>query len=397
VEKLTFPADFEDLQYRVRYVVAQNRMPRNRSLLKEPAESGCRRVALLLLRDTDKAAASLCDPTNPEALHDYRVSVRRLRAFLGAARRWLRGSGAGKARKRFAEIMNSTNAGRDNEVHLAWIQGRLQGRRITDPVRRGLELMRDKIVEQSEGGQKFDPAAIGDAHVVASTRLQRRLQKEIPSTALTEAEAWMTFATAIAMVISERATALYDRLNQLAETNRWEEAHHARLEVKQLRYVLEPVARRVKGGGAAVRQLQRLQQLLGETHDLQLFDSRIEQVMRTSASAWSENLCDAARHARALPMSRSADEHLGECHALAALLRAVGNEQRRLLKKLQAQWIGRENEAFFSLVDQIMANLDPSAADPPAIVSTVDVIAPYPMLVRSENDDGEIAPVTGSG
>ena len=53
-----------------------------------------------------------------EALHDFRVAVRRLRSVLRAYRRWLGRAAARKARRRFRSLAATTNDGRDAEVQL---------------------------------------------------------------------------------------------------------------------------------------------------------------------------------------------------------------------------------------------------------------------------------------
>ena len=51
-------------------------------LLDGPAAAGARVLALGRLADAEEAAARLADPADAEALHDFRVAVRRLRSTL---------------------------------------------------------------------------------------------------------------------------------------------------------------------------------------------------------------------------------------------------------------------------------------------------------------------------
>ena len=64
-------------------------MHRSAELLDQPAERAARIVALGLL---DKAAAArqrLDDPSDNDAIHDFRVAVRRLRSWVRGLEPWL--------------------------------------------------------------------------------------------------------------------------------------------------------------------------------------------------------------------------------------------------------------------------------------------------------------------
>jgi hypothetical protein len=58
------------------------------------------------------------DPLDPEALHDFRVAIRRLRSCIRAYRTELQGSVSKQMQRRLRKLTLATNAGRDAEVHL---------------------------------------------------------------------------------------------------------------------------------------------------------------------------------------------------------------------------------------------------------------------------------------
>jgi CHAD domain-containing protein len=64
-------------------------MQRQPELIDRSAEEGARVVALALLSDADEAARALERRDDEEALHDFRVGLRRLRSALRAFRPWL--------------------------------------------------------------------------------------------------------------------------------------------------------------------------------------------------------------------------------------------------------------------------------------------------------------------
>src|ERR1700693_131159 len=85
--------------------------------LREPVDRGVRLVAISLLDDAQKAADKLTglakelrdgDPAGNEALHDFRVAIRRLRSWTRAFKPWLSDDLRGKQRRRFARIAETT-------------------------------------------------------------------------------------------------------------------------------------------------------------------------------------------------------------------------------------------------------------------------------------------------
>jgi CHAD domain-containing protein len=53
------------------------------------------------------------EPSDKEALHDFRVALRRLRSLMRAYQAYLRGSQAKKLRQRLKALAGSTNLARD--------------------------------------------------------------------------------------------------------------------------------------------------------------------------------------------------------------------------------------------------------------------------------------------
>src|SRR5687768_11282549 len=94
-------------------------------LLKRSAEEGARLVALTYLEEITRAERRLADPADSEALHDFRVGLRRLRSCIRAYRGPLKGSVSKRVRRQLRDLTVETNAGRDAEVQLAWLRQRV--------------------------------------------------------------------------------------------------------------------------------------------------------------------------------------------------------------------------------------------------------------------------------
>ncbi len=103
-----------------------------RELLDRPAVLAASAVALAYLDDAVAAAKRLSDRSDAEALHDFRVTIRRLRVTLRTYPS-LQASVSRKLRRRLRRLVRATNPARDAEVQLAWFVER--ARRFT-PVER---------------------------------------------------------------------------------------------------------------------------------------------------------------------------------------------------------------------------------------------------------------------
>ena len=116
----------------------------------EPAEVGAPKIVFKLLNAASTACERLSKPDDEEALHDFRVSVRRLRTFLKSYQPYLATRPTRKAGKRLAGLMKRTNTGRDDQVHVQWLREQLARQRISKTERAGVEMMLREIEQKPE-------------------------------------------------------------------------------------------------------------------------------------------------------------------------------------------------------------------------------------------------------
>ena len=100
--------------------------PRRRSTLPDDLlfrsdEEAARRLALKAVAAARAAERRLDDRTDPEALHDFRVAIRRLRSLLRAYRPQLESSVRKKDRSRLRKLQRTTGGGREADVALEWL------------------------------------------------------------------------------------------------------------------------------------------------------------------------------------------------------------------------------------------------------------------------------------
>jgi CHAD domain-containing protein len=258
-------------------------------LLEGPPATGARVLALGRLADAEEAATRLGDPADLEALHDFRVAVRRLRSTLRPLAPALEGVLTGKQRRRLARLARRSNPTRDAEVLVAWL-GEARAR-LAAPYRGALDWLLDRVERRrAEGARDVLEVALPRFRRLAP-RLTRRLSARPPAGAAAPA----TLAALLASALRAQARLLREALGAVVGGEDAAGLHRARIEGKRLRYLLEPL-RGLPGADAteAVDALKGLQELLGRWHDL-------HQARQALAGALLEAAADRARRDRGAP------------------------------------------------------------------------------------------------
>lgn len=237
--------------------------------LDQPIERAARLVALDLLDSASKARARLDDPTDTDALHHFRVTLRRVRTWLRSLQPWLQDSTPKKALRLLGKSARLTSDSRDAEVHLAWLQD--QRSALSARQRHGWawlvqRLEQDKeqsdAVAFSKGTRAFDRAA---------AKLARRLPYYRAHVDPQGADAPRSFGIVLAELIRDQGVVLVERLQKITSFEDAKAIHSARIAGKRLRYIVEPIAEQVDAGGELVAKLGELQDALGGCHDAHVF------------------------------------------------------------------------------------------------------------------------------
>lgn len=299
------------------------------ALLTEPTPRAARAVALAMLDAVDAARLRLDDQRDREALHDFRVALRRLRSWLRAYRNELRDSVAPKVMNRLGAIARVTTDSRDIEVHLEWLTGQ---RRTMQPVARAGAAWLSRILtaEKIRADAAFRVAVAGD-YAEASARLRKKLSRyPVAVWDVSPADRWATTAGAR---VQDTFLVLRDRLATVGDVDDDKAGHQARIAAKRLRYLLEPLDGAVDGIGDAVESLKRVQDVLGSMHDAHVFARTIQ------------------RHARAKPSARSrvrlAERHR---HGLRVLSTRLSRRRQAAWRAFADDWMARDFPRLSNLV-----------------------------------------------
>ncbi len=301
------------------------------------AAEGARRLALGHLDDASAARDRLTSSADPEALHDYRVALRRLRSCLRAYRRQVRSSLSRETRRRLRRLARGTNRSRDLEVHLAWLAD--QHAAADDGTRPGITWMLERL--SAAKGEADETMMERDARLFpkVEVRLRSRLTRFRARIDLSADPGRRSMAAATARQIRRTSRRLEERLARIRGYSDSEAIHRARISAKHLRYLLEPFATVLPDGETAVERLKALQDNFGDVHDAQVF---------------KRELAVAVPEARRAPAPGPG--FVPGLLRLSATLEARG---RRAFEEAASAWLGEGAAPFFRLT----AALADAAAD----------------------------------
>src|SRR5688572_16607563 len=129
-------------------------------LLRRPPTEAARRIVLDLLEQASAAARRLDEDAHEEALHDFRVALRRLRSAVSSWRGELADALGRKHRRALRELQRATSPGRDAEVGLAWLAK--QRETMDPPHLAGLAWMTERLETRLEDSMRSARTRVGE-------------------------------------------------------------------------------------------------------------------------------------------------------------------------------------------------------------------------------------------
>ncbi len=314
-------------------------------LLDRSADEASRLLALTYLDEVAQAEGRLPDPLDTEALHDFRVALRRLRSCTRAYRAELKGSVSKRMRRRLRKLTLATNAGRDSEVHLSWLRN--QADRLGPEDTQGLAW----LIGRLEGGkyETVDTATadVGRRFMKVAARLRPRLGVVCIEVRRARERERPSFRQVTGELIRRHAAELGANLKAVRTEENVEEAHQARVAAKRLRYLLEPLVRRTAGIKGLTTRLKGLQDVLGHLHDMHVLSEAIAATLTALSRTPAKRPSGAESGLRAL-------ESLAKEQGAAAFA------------SFQAHWGEQRGSRFFARADELSRSLAGTAEREPA-------------------------------
>ena len=221
-------------------------------LLRLPAGEATCRLLRAHLDAAHSARRRLKKQTDDEALHDFRVALRRLRSVLRAYRRHLK-TAPKKLRRQLRALAKATNAGRDAEVQLEWLR-RQKG--LDSRERAGY----DWFVERLERSREEAYAGIHRDLRAHFSDIEARLRKALRPVPAAKSGSYVAVTAGL---VAEYTVRLDKELTGIRSVADEDVIHAARIAGKHLRYLLEPLAAEVAGAKRAVDALKAFQDRFG--------------------------------------------------------------------------------------------------------------------------------------
>jgi CHAD domain-containing protein/CYTH domain-containing protein len=331
-----------------------------RALWRRPAVETARVLVLARLDDAAAALRRLGDASDSEALHDFRVAVRRLRSILRAYRPYLKGSGAKRIRRDLGDLARATGAARDAEVHLAWLAE--QDGQLTPRQRPGARWLRRRFETRREEATVAALARVRRDFERVARRARRRVPDLAVRVRVGESRRAVSWQAATGGLLREHARELQEALALVDSADRHAEAHGARIRGKRLRYLLEPLREGEERTGELLQRLKELQDLLGEWNDRHAVQQEIaialQELAAERARALFESTLAADPDGRGIRVATRRDERPG----LLALATLARRRQEELFRELSASWKG-DAKGFFAELEAVASGLDARRAN----------------------------------
>lgn len=235
-------------------------------LLDRPAVKGACAVALAYLDDASAAAVRLGDGSDREALHAFRVAIRRLRVTVRAYP-GIHESVPKKQRRRLRKLARATNAARDAEVQIEWFNER--SARFTPAQRAALAPFRARL----RARRRSELAHAQQKLQRWFGKLERKLRRRLAALQVVAGPHEAPFRAVAAATLVQYAGELEARLAEATQSTDADQLHATRIAAKRVRYLLEPLEPGLPDGGPLMERLKQLQDLFGaltDAHELEV-------------------------------------------------------------------------------------------------------------------------------
>ncbi|SEM70550.1 CHAD domain-containing protein [Halomonas caseinilytica] len=274
-------------------------------------------VGLDLLNDARRARPRITDPGDAEGLHDFRVALRRLRAWLQAYRGQPGIAFSKSLRRDLRDLARATNRARDGEVMLAWLGQTLPS--LPAAERGAGEWWRQRL--ELDVAEAYESANLAvETHFPG---LDARLQSRLDKLRTRKKGRAPSFGEASAVALSALRERLVAEVEALGSVEDAESLHRPRITGKRIRYLLRPWRKASLRCRRAERAMKAFQDAFGVLHD----DLVRESAMRDMALAQASGELEA----RLVEVARGGTPRASAPRHLRGFMGLVRENRRRLL------------------------------------------------------------------
>jgi CHAD domain-containing protein len=225
------------------------------------------------------------------AVHQARVTSRRLREAVPVLATGLHGSKAGKARRKIRRLTRALGTVRELDVTIHLLDDLARSPHIA---RSAVEDVRARVIKEREHRRKL---MLERLERVDADKLGRRLASVGAALQQAQGEMWRKSLATRLLARSRRLGSAVDDAGHVYAPDR---LHAVRIAAKKLRYALELAADSgIRQAAPHLRTLKKVQDMLGKLHDLQVLQTHVAAVQaegRSARAAAREALEDLTRH-----------------------------------------------------------------------------------------------------
>lgn len=231
----------------------------------------------VLRRFQAEAVASLnrlLNLSDAEALHDVRVSLRRLNSTLRAYQDYLKPhETVDSLRTRVRDIARRTNRARDVEVQIEWLSSYAEKESLGEDASCFLRDFTTSLIAEKTAEYEQVLAYLTKEKV--NSWLDTELPLAFDQLHRTSSPSSSAFRSALPVLVERHVRQLEKRLGRIKAFEDVEPQHDARIAAKRLRYLIEPLKGSLPNLTKHIQTLKGLQTLLGEMNDLVLLKGLI--------------------------------------------------------------------------------------------------------------------------
>lgn len=327
-----------------------------KGLLDQPIGSTVRVIVGGQLAEWEKVRTRLGNARDLEAVHDFRVALRRLRSMTRAFRADLGKRITRRLRARLKALARESSESRDLQVQRAWLQDKRL--HLSDGELAGADWLLARLEQRQREAdaafakavsRSFGPTARMLGRVVRGLEAERRLaEPELASTRVV-----------LRRELHRHSDDLSRKLGAISGVDAVAEAHAARIAAKRLRYLVEPFRMALANAEAFVTRLKALQDALGDLHDRLAISALLGDAIREAARAEADQLCRQLLPGKPVEETPPNQGALLARPSLIALARVVREEAAALFATLESEWFGTHptwlEERTSALLDDLLA------------------------------------------
>jgi len=326
-------------------------------LLQRSPEEASRRVVLALLEAAGQAGERLDDPEDAEALHDFRVAVRRTRSVLRAWKPELRKSVRRRDRQALRALQQATGAGRDAQVALAWFAGERDGLRPAH--RLGHDWLVARLEARLAEAMSHARAGVREAYQQLAADLVPKLEVVTIEKHLLRHKRPKAFGEVLAERARAQVAEVVALLARIRSVEDSQGCHTARVACKRLRYLVEPVREQADATRNVIQRCKRLQDVLGDLNDAHVQRDELGGAIEVAAAERARGLHDLARSGDDASLRREARR--SERAGLVELTRRAQARMDALFAQLEHDWFEGGVAALIEDVEELAVQLEAAA------------------------------------